>query len=354
MENGLDRGSVKKILVTADIVPQYMKKLEQLADVELAGWIKTGILLSEEEQIASLKGVDVYLVGYEQVGERVIAGARDLKLVACARANPVNVDSGALTSRNIPLLYTPGRNAVAAAEFTLGVMLAEARHIARSYHALRSGKYLGKPSADVLAVPDRQDVVWNLSGDSPYKLFHGFELSGKTLGLLGLGHIGRLLARYAQAFDMRILACDPYLDPAVAAQLGVELTDRDTLYGESDFLSVHCKVSEETTGMIDARAFARMKANAILINTARASVIDQAALLDALEKRRIAGAALDVYWDEPLPSNHPLLSMDNVTLTPHLAGASFDVPLRHSQIVVEDILRWASGQAPRNVWTTVP
>ena len=177
--------------------------------------------------------------------------------------------------------------------------------------------FRSKPSADVLAVPDRQDVVWNLSGDSPYKLFHGFELSGKTLGLLGLGHIGRLLARYAQAFDMRILAYDPYLDPAVAAQLGVELTDRDTLYGESDFLSVHCKVSEETTGMIDARAFARMKADAILINTARASVIDQAALLDALEKRRIAGAALDVYWDEPLPSNHPLLSMDNVTLTPH-------------------------------------
>ena len=173
------------------------------------------------------------------------------------------------------------------------------------------------------------------------------------MGLLGLGHIGRLLARYARAFDMRILAYDPYLDKAAATQAGVELTELDTVYGESDFLSLHCKVTEETVGMVDSRAFGKMKKNVVLINTARASIIDQAALLDALKNGRIAGAALDVFWDEPLPSNHPLLSMDNVTLTPHLAGASFDVPLRHSQIIVEDILRWASGQAPRNVWNVV-
>jgi D-3-phosphoglycerate dehydrogenase len=339
-----------RIAVTADITPPYFRKLSELGDVETCGWVKTGVLMSEEEQIERMKGRQIYLVGYERVSERVVARLPELRLVACARANPVNVESGALSRRGIPLVFTPGRNAVAAAEFTIGMMLSEARHIARAHHALKTGRYLGAPSADVLETPERDDVVWNLSGDSPYKLFHGFELSDKTLSLLGFGHIGRMVAHYALAFDMRILSYDPYVDPGEAAALGVTLVDLPTLYREADFLSVHCKVSPETEAMVDARAFALMKTTAIIVNAGRASIVDQAALLDALRNKRIAGAALDVFWEEPLPSNHPLLALDNVTITPHLAGASYDVPGRQSRMIVEDIERWIRGERPRNVW----
>jgi len=339
-----------KIAVTAEIRPDFLEKLREIGDVEVCGWIKTGVLMSEAEQIEALRGVHVYLVGYELVSERVIANCPSLELVACARANPVNVDTAALEARRIPLLYTPGRNAVAAAEFTMGLMLAEARHIARAYRSLREGRFLGAPAADILDAPEKSDVVWNLSGESPYKYYHGFELHGKTLSLLGLGHIGRMVARYAQAFDMRVLSHDPYFDEAEARALGVTLVDLPTLFREADFLSIHCKVSEETKGIVNADAFSRMKKTAVLVNTARASIVDQAALVDALRNKTIAGAALDVYWEEPLPSNHPLLTMDNATLTPHLAGASFDVPERHSEIVVEDILRWAEGKTPYNIW----
>lgn len=339
-----------RITVTADITPPYFRKLSELGDVETCGWVKTGVLMSEEEQIGSLKGREIYLVGYERVSEHVVAELPELRLVACARANPVNVESGALSRRGIPLIYTPGRNAAAAAEFTIGMMLSEARHIARAHHALKEGRYLGAPSANVLETPKRDDVVWNLSGDSPYKLFHGFELGDRTLSLLGFGHIGRMVAHYARAFDMRILSYDPYIDPEEAKKLGVTPVDLPTLYREADFLSIHCKVSPETEAMVDARAFALMKRTAILVNAGRASVVDQSALLDALHNKRIAGAALDVFWEEPLPSNHPLLALDNVTITPHLAGASYDVPGRQSRMIVEDIERWIRGERPRNVW----
>lgn len=339
-----------RIAVTADITPPYFRKLCELGDVDVCGWVSTGVLMNEEEQIERLRNFPVYVVGYERVSERVVAGLPELRLVACARANPVNIECAALSKRGIPLIYAPGRNAVSAAEFTLGMMLSEARHIARSHYALKNGRYLGAPSVNILETPKRDDVVWNLSGDSPYKLFHGFELSGKTLSLLGLGHIGRMVAHYAKAFDMRILSYDPYVDQGEAAALGVTLVDLPTLYREADFLSIHCKESPETRAMVDTNAFALMKRTAILVNAGRASIVDQKSLLDALREKRIAGAALDVYWEEPLPSNHPLLTLDNVTITPHLAGASYEVPDRQSRMVVEDVERWIRGMQPRNVW----
>ena len=192
--------------------------------------------------------------------------------------------------------------------------------------------------------------MWTLDGPSPYKLFRGVELGGRTLGLVGLGRIGARVAHFAKAFDMDIIAFDPYLDPAQAAALGVRLVSLEQILRQADFISVHCKVSEETKGLLGKPKFALMKPTAYVINTAQAVIIDQEALVEALQERRIAGAALDVYWYEPLPENHPLLALDNVTLTPHLGGATEDVPERHSRMIVDDIFAWLDQARPERVF----
>lgn len=339
-----------KIVSTMVLTARQLSRLRQHAEVVETGWAKTGFKLSEGELAEAVADADALLVGYEDVPASVILNAPSLKLLGCARANPVNIDSDAATRRGIPLLYTPGRNANTAAEFTLGLMLAAARHICQAHHALKSGQYLGQPMDHFSGHDSKDDVVWTLDGPSPYKEFRGVELYERTLGLIGMGHIGARVARFARAFDMRVIAYDPYLAPERASGLGVELVSLDDLLRQADFVSVHCKVSEETKGLLGEREFALMKPTAYLINTARAVIIDQAALIDALQNHRIAGAAMDVYWYEPLPSNHPLLSMDNVTLTPHLGGATVDVPERHSRMIVDDVLAWMEGRQPERVY----
>ena len=192
-------------------------------------------------------------------------------------------------------------------------------------------------------------MTWKLDGESPFKDFRGVELAGRCLGIIGLGRIGSRVAQLAQAFNMRVLAYSPYTSPIEADALNVQLVDLDALLQQADFISVHARVTNETWGMLGERELNLMKPSAYLISVSRAAVIDQAALIKALEQRRIAGAALDVFWFEPLPANHPLLALDNVTLTPHLAGATGEVQERHSQIIVDDVIAWLDGRRPTHL-----
>jgi len=229
------------------------------------------------------------------------------------------------------------------------LMLAEAHRIARAHHALRSGRYLGAPATEFHSADPGCDVVWKLDGESPFKDFQGVELAGHCLGIIGLGRIGSRVAQLAGAFNMRLLAYSPYTSPTVADQLNVQLVDLETLLQQADFISVHARVTDETRGMLGEREINLMKPGAYLISVSRAALIDQAALIKALQQQRIAGAALDVFWFEPLPANHPLLSLENVTLTPHLAGATGEVQERHSQIIVDDVIAWLDGRRPANL-----
>ena len=339
-----------KAVVTMKFSDDQCERLNEKLEVVRTGWATTGQKLIEDEMIQNLQDADILLVGYEDVTERVLIESPRLKLIACSRANPVNLAVDEASRRGIPILYAPGRNAVTAAEFTIGLMLAEARHIAEAHHSLKTGKYLGKAMEKFSGADQKSDVVWNLDGESPYKDFQGYELSGRVLGLIGLRSIGRQVARMAKAFDMEIISFDPYCTAEFAAEAGVRLVSFEELLTRADFISMHCKVSEETKGILGKKEFAMMKPTAYVINTARAIVIDQEALIEALQERRISGAALDVYWYEPLPENHPLLKMNNVTLTPHLGGATFDVPKRHSKMIADDILAWLDGQQPKYVF----
>jgi D-3-phosphoglycerate dehydrogenase len=343
--------------VTSDLSPAQLDRLAHRCQVRQGGWGYTGTRLSPEELVQAAAEAEILLVGYEAIPARVIRALPRLQLIGCTRSTPVNIDLAAATARQIPVLHAPGRNTQTAAEFTLGLMLAEAHRIARAHHALRRGNYLGGPATDFSAADRSGDVTWNLDGESPFKDFQGVELAGRYLGIIGLGRIGSRVAQLARAFDMRLVSYSPYTKPAEAKAIDVQLVDLDTLLQQADFVSVHADVTSETWGMLGERELNLMKPTAYLISASRAAVIDQAALIKALQDKRIAGAALDVFWFEPIPANHPLLTLENVTLTPHLAGATYEVKERHSKMIVNDVIAWLDGHRPAHlanpeVWET--
>lgn len=341
-----------RCVITAEVVEPYLSQVKELCDVTVCGWATEKRLMPEEELIEKLKGAEVFIVEYEQVTRRVIEACPDLKLIMCLRGNPVNVDAAACTERGIPLLYAPGRNANSVAEFIVGAMISLIRNIARSYHEIRSGRFLGEPKENIYDVKYRDDTVWSMNtpGANPYIEFKGFEVFGKTFGMVGYGAVGRRLAGILIAMGMKILAFDPYVRPEELLADGIEPASLDDVFSRSDFVSIQCKVTEKTRGMIGAREFSLMKPTAIFINTARGIIVDQKALVEALTEKRIAGAVLDVFWEEPLPSNHPLLGMDNVLITPHIAGASRDVPVQHSLMVADEISRYVNGERPKRLF----
>lgn len=341
-----------KCIITAELLEPYLSQIRELCDVTVCGWAKDKKLMPEDKLIEQLEGAEIFIVEFEQVSARVIEACPDLKLIMCVRGNPVNVDSAACTARGIPLLYAPGRNANSVAEYIVGAMIALIRNIARSNHEIRNGRFLGKPKDDIYDVKYRDDMVWSMDipGANPYLEFKGFEVFGKTFGMVGYGAVGRKLTKILLAMGMKIMAFDPYVSPEDLISEGIEPASKDEVFSRSDFVSIQCKVTEETKGMIGAREFSLMKPTAVFINTARAVIVDQRAFMDALTQKRIAGAVLDVFWEEPLPSNHPLLRMDNVVITPHIAGASRDVPVQHSQMAADEVSRYVKGESPKRLF----
>ncbi len=274
--------------------------------------------------IASISDADILIVHAAPVNAEVIDAAQDLKLIGCCRSGAANIDVSYATKKGIPVLFTPGRNAHAVADLTIGLIICEARGIARADAQMKSGVY---------CVPEV-----------------GVELWGKTLGIIGLGSVGSAVAHRAEnGFNMEVLAHDPYIPKERAEELGVRLVDLETLLRESDFVTVHSRASPDAKPQITAEHLAMMKPTAYFINTSRGNNVDEQALIEALVNGRIAGAALDVYTEEPINPENPLLKLDNVTLTPHIGGITREVPLRTAEIIVEDVARFIRGEKPRNV-----
>lgn len=304
-----------------------------------------------EELVTLLDEVQVFIVGFEGVSAEIMDAADDLEIIACTRGGPdANVDIEAATERSIPALYAPGRNAVSVADFTLGLILSVARHIAHSHHLLHTGVYTGQPRADAASGGEREDVTWGVAKESPYVTLKGPELADKTLGIIGMGAIGRKVASRAAGFEMELLGFDPFIDADEMAEYDVEKVDAlDPLLRESDFVTLHVPVTDDTRGMLGADEFGTMREDAYFINTARGALIDQNALVAELETDGLRGAALDVYDKEPLPDDHPLLELPNVVTTPHLGGAAEEVIDRHSTMIVDDIIALLNGKEPNHV-----
>lgn len=248
-----------------------------------------------------------------------------LRLVAVARGGPVNIDMKAAADHGVQVVNAPGRNASAVAEFTIGAILNQTRNITLGHDALRQGIWRG----DLY----RADVA-------------GEELSDLTVGVIGYGHVGTKVVRLLRAFGTRVLVCDPcvQLTPIDTADDGVILTDLPGLLKHSDVVSLHPRVTAETRGMIDAAALAAMKPGAVLINTARGPLMDYDALTEALLSGHLGGAMLETFAVEPLPPDAPLRSLPNVTLTPHIAGASLKTVKIAAAQAAEDVRRWLAHE----------
>jgi D-3-phosphoglycerate dehydrogenase len=195
-----------------------------------------------------------------------------------------------------------------------------------------------------------KDVVWDMSADGPWQSRKGIELAGKTLGLIGFGTVGQAVARRAQGFELRVLAYDPYVPEAVFQENGAIRSDLETLLKESDIISIHVMASEENRGMIGEKEFALMKDGVFFINNARASVVDEKAMREAIFSGKVGGAALDVHHQEPIRSDDELFGLENVVLTPHIAGAGLEVIYRHSNMLVDDFLRLLEGKMPKAIY----
>jgi D-3-phosphoglycerate dehydrogenase len=262
--------------------------------------------------------------------KKVLDQLSNLQVIGCTRTQPVNINVQAASGARIPILYTPGRNARAVAEFTVGLIIAECRNIARGHQALTSGIW-------------RSDL---------YRYDRGSrELKGQTIGLIGFGNIGSMIPAFLNPFGVHVLAYDPYIDDAVFHEKGAErVYSLSELLVESDIVSLHARVTPETIGFIGEEQFKQMKNGAYFINTARGSMVDYPALHRALYTGHLAGAGLETFAVEPLPSDSPLLKLDNVTLTPHIAGCSMETVDRAAEMVSRDIARWYSGKTPINCY----
>lgn len=261
---------------------------------------------------ALIADAEVMVTHLAPVTRGMFDAAQRLRVVGVTRGGPVNVDLAAATEHGVPVLYLPGRNLGAVAEFVIGVMISLTRSVGA-------------------AAPQLADGVWS----SRYFRFDrvGPELRAATVGLVGLGAVGARVARLARAFGSRVLAYDPY----VAAAADAELVDLPYLLAHSDIVSLHARLTEATRKMMDAKAFATMKPGAYFINTARGELVDYDALRSALANGHLRGAALDVFDPEPPAPDDPLLRRANVIATPHLAGASEQVALESVAKVTADV-----------------
>ncbi|HEY6252984.1 MAG TPA: phosphoglycerate dehydrogenase [Candidatus Angelobacter sp.] len=232
------------------------------------------------------------------VTDEVLRGARKLRVIGRAGVGVDNIDLEAATKAGIAVMNTPGANAVAVAEHTLALMLALARNLCRADATTRAGKW-------------------------EKKSLQGTELRGKVLGIVGLGRIGMEVARRAKAFEMKIIAHDPFVAASVARSLEIQLAELDDVYAAADYLTLHVGLTPQTTRMIHEKALAKMKRGVRIINCARGELVDEAALATALAGKQVSGAALDVFTEEP-PKNSPLPSLENVISTPHIAGSTLE------------------------------
>ena len=298
--------------------PRLKTELEQLAGS--VAYNPTGKPLSSPEVAALIAGVDGYIAGLDIIDRPALEKADRLKVIARYGVGVDQVDLEAAREKGIIVTNTPGANSVSVAELALGLMLALARQIPEAVQSVQQGKW---------------------------PRYAGVSLEGKTVGILGLGAIGKQLARRLAGFDCTILAYDPFADENFVEEYRIELAPMDMLIARSDFVSLHLPLLPETRGLVNDAFLARMKKGAFLINTTRGEVIDEAALLRALESGHLRGVGLDAFTVEPPETSNPLLHLPQVIATPHLGAQTDGATSNMGWFAMRDCLAVLRGEAPK-------
>jgi D-3-phosphoglycerate dehydrogenase len=282
----------------------------------------------ERDLAEAARGADLLLGFITPVTRAVLEGAPAVRGYVNVGVGVDHVDLAAATDCGVPVTNTPGANANSVAEFAFGLILALVRRIPRADAMVRSGGWR------------------EFAQRGP---FRGHELQGKVMGIIGLGAAGTHAARLGAAFGMRVIAHSPRVPPARAEEAGAALVPLADLLSAADVVLITCALTERTRGLIGADAIGRMRPSAVLVNVARGPIVDEAALVEALKTGRIAGAALDVYHQEPPPADHALLGLDNVIMTPHLAGVTWEAMERMYTTAAEEATRILRGEEPRHL-----
>jgi len=312
---------ILKVYLTEHIHPEAEQRLSEHVELDV------GVTnLSKAELLERVAEIDVLFNKTDPVivDRAVINTAKNLKYIARHGSGYSNVDIAYATEKGIIVTNTPGVNAVSIAEITFGLMIMVARKILPAALASRRGN------------PERLD-------------FMGMELQGKVIGIIGVGHIGREVVRRALAFGMRVLAYHPRPSARNLTDIDLTLVELKTLLKESDVVSIHAPLTPETCGLIGQHELALMKQSAYLINMGRGGMVDETALAEALKSGRIAGAALDVLEEEPVQKSHPLLSLENALVLPHIGSLTYESQKRIAMTAVEDILRFNRGETPKHL-----
>jgi D-3-phosphoglycerate dehydrogenase len=309
-----------KVLVSDALAPQGLEVLQQARGLEVID--KPG--LSPGELLEIIPEVEGLVIrSGTKVTADVIDAAKQLRVIGRAGIGVDNVDVAAATARGIAVLNTPEGNSVTTAEHAIALLVALARHIPQATASMKAGKW-------------------------EKKKFQGMELFNRTLGVVGLGNIGRIVADRAQGLGMKVIAYDPPISHEAAAKLGVELVTLDELFSRADAITVHVPKTKETTGILNRKAFESVKPGVLLINAARGGIIDEADLLEALDSGKVGGAAIDVFVEEPPPADHPLLQHEKVICTPHLGASTEQAQVNVSVAVAEQVRDYLIDHVVRN------
>lgn len=309
----------KTVFVTHELPGQAIQELPECCAMNV--WLGPGLLPAEtlREELAGCYGVVCLLT--DRIDRVLIESLPDLRFVSSMSVGVDHIDIAALTERGIPLGHTPGVLVETTADTTFALLLAAARRVCEADRFVREGS-------------------WRLENRWSPDFFAGKDVAGATLGLLGLGEIGQAVARRAQAFGMRVVAWNrsPRNVP------GVENLDLETLLAASDFVSVHVALAAETRGLLNAERIALMKPGAVLVNTARGGIVDEVALVAALASGRLSAAGIDVFAQEPVPAGHPLLTLPNVVLTPHIGSATAQTRARMADLATRNAIAALKGE----------
>lgn len=273
-----------------------------------------------DEIMNEAEKADILITQFFPVGKKMIDSCKKLKYIGILRSGVENVNVEYAKQKGVTVFHAVGRNAHAVSDFTIGLMICEARNIARGHEGMKKGLWIREYS-NSNSIPD---------------------LYNKTVGIVGYGEIGKLVAQKLSGFDVQILIHDPFYK-----ENEMENVDLDELMRRSDFITIHARLTEENVHMIGEKEIGLMKSTAYLINTSRAGLVDEKALYHALKEKHIAGAAIDVYSKEPPEKNYPFLALDNVTLTPHMAGGSRDAFFNTPRLMAKEIAAFMQGENTR-------
>lgn len=321
-----------RLLSLAPLRGPGLEALRSLGEIEVDPWSDyvPVRLHSADELIARVAGVHILIVEADHVPSALFEARPELRIVASCRADPVNIDIDAATSAGVPVVHAPGRNAEAVADLALGLMYALLRGIVRADDDVRAGRWIDE-------------------GRIAYQRYRGREMRTMTVGLVGCGAVGQMVARRLSALGARVLASDPFADPDALRAAGAEPAELADMLAEADIVSVHAPLNASTRGLLGAGEIGKIKAGAFFVNTARFGIAEEEPLLEALRSGQIAGAAFDHFPNEFLAADHPLLTMRNVVLTPHIGGATEETEETMTSLVAAGIRSLVDGAEPVNV-----